>query len=188
MRAMVAEPELTDSQAKDRELTRRSNARVSRWPNTLAALRKAKENVKKEREAAEERERKKMDVIEAERRAAERKLMIQRANELIYNQTDKMKQVKSAMLLAHTQRIRGTQILEKKRAKEIERKREEIWHNMTMRDIAKKEKVEAEKQRKIKEKLAETAKVQMEQLGELGGGGRTMICFSCIVFRPCMCN
>ena len=39
------------------------------------------------------RQRKKQDAIERKRRAEERTKMIQRANDLIYSQTDKMKQV-----------------------------------------------------------------------------------------------
>ena len=84
-----------------RELQRRrlkdlSTARVAKWPNTLAAIRQKKEEARATRETKEEAERRVVDREEAERRAADRKEKIDRANGIIYSQTDKMKVLRVA--------------------------------------------------------------------------------------------
>ena len=73
--------------------------RVSKWPNTLAALRIKREQQRAERERVEEEARRVGDKQEADRRALERKKKIDAANDLIFSQTDKMKVLRGKMLL-----------------------------------------------------------------------------------------
>ena len=80
---------------KKKNLKAASAAREKKWPNTLAAQRKAKFDARKAREAQAELEMQKLDQQEEDRRAAERKSAIGRANHLLYEQKDQLKKFRS---------------------------------------------------------------------------------------------
>ena len=75
-----------------------SDQRVEHWPNTLAAQRKAKLDWKKEGEEKEENERRVIDQQEAELQRKLRVDRIKKANQQMYEQTDKMKFLRSQQL------------------------------------------------------------------------------------------
>lgn len=98
LRATLAPPAATQAEAKRDTLKRMSEARVARWPNTLAAQRRAKEEARKRREEELEAARLAVDDEEEERRRGERRAAIERASHLLYSQTDRMKELASRKL------------------------------------------------------------------------------------------
>jgi len=116
-------------QRKKKEL---SDSRVENWPNTLAAQRKAKLDWKKESLQKEEAQRRKTDQEEATLQRKLRVDRIKKANQLMYEQTDKMKFLRSQQLYTDVIADRQDQVefLRNKNAsiKEDEKK----WHTDMM--------------------------------------------------------
>lgn len=77
-----------------------SDARKSRWPNTLEAQRERKLEDYKQRLAAHEARRQKIDREEDERKANKRRERIEYAAQIMYAQTDKIKRLASAELVS----------------------------------------------------------------------------------------
>lgn len=88
------------SASRREELRRLSQERQKNWPNTLEALRKKKENWKKEKLEREEAERRKIDEEEAKLREEQRRITIEKARQVKANNTDKMKLLKSKLMHA----------------------------------------------------------------------------------------
>lgn len=134
------QPETQDS-FKDRraELKKKSEDRLQHWPNTLEALRKKKESFLKDKEDAIEAERRKIDEEEAEVKKQQRLEAIKRANQLLYEQTDRMKVLRSEELYAKVIDERKVQLAEKQRLKEIEKQKEREFHEGLMAQLKKQE-------------------------------------------------
>lgn len=126
-----------------------------------------KESWKVEKLAKEEAERVEIDKQEE---ALQRKLRIdaiKRANRILYEQTDKMKGLRSAQIYTDVLADRIEQIEEKKIKGEWVNAAGGEYHKIIMRDIAKAKKDEEEKAAKRKALLAENAVLQKEQLENL---------------------
>ncbi|KAG1654272.1 hypothetical protein FOA52_007942 [Chlamydomonas sp. UWO 241] len=92
MRAKVADvPEDTFQREEKRRLKELSDTRAAGWPNTLSAQRARKDRAQKERLAAEEAERIQIDKGEAALRAEERRLQIERANKILFDESDRVR-------------------------------------------------------------------------------------------------
>ncbi len=131
--------------ARRAELKKLSNDKLKHWPNTLEAIRVKKENFLKEREEKMELERQEVDKQEAELARSQRLESIRRANNLIYEQTDKMKMLKSQKAYADAIHTRGFQIKEKERVAELEKVRDAEYHILTMAKVKAGEEEEARK-------------------------------------------
>lgn len=156
MRATIRGPQ-ADTSVADRkaELKRMSNERMKHWPNTLEALRLKKESWIKDRAEQEELKRQEIDRQEAELRRTLRLESIKKANDLLYEQTDKMKLFRSQELYADVVHTRFQQMDRKKQVKEVEKVEEVKYHEEIMRrvkegDEQEKRKIE-EQQKKIEE-------------------------------------
>lgn len=112
-----------------------SKARVNNWPNTLNAVRERKENRAAEARQKEELERQEVDRQEAALQTRSRKEAIQRANTILYEQTDKMKFLRSQQLLSDVVYDREEQLAEKTLMKEWEREREEYFHEDMLKQL-----------------------------------------------------
>lgn len=122
------EPSVSDYNSKGEkraELKKKSNARLQHWPNTLEALRKKKESYLKDKEAREEMARREIDLQEAEYQKSKRLESIKRANQLLYEQTDKMKMLRSEQLYADVLQGRTEQIFVKEIKKTDNRRKGE---------------------------------------------------------------
>lgn len=106
-RSVLKEQPRTEAEDRRARLRTMSQARVARWPNTLAAQRKQKEEARKRREEAEEAKRREVDKLEEDRRREERRQLIQRANKILYEQTDRMKQLRSQMMFSDILDVRA---------------------------------------------------------------------------------
>ena len=98
--ASVSEPVQTDREARRLALQKKSEARTDQWPNTLEAMRSKKDRWKKDKEDREEEARKKIDEEERRLQKEARTRQIERANRLLFEQTDRMKTLRSKELLA----------------------------------------------------------------------------------------
>ncbi|KAI4873058.1 hypothetical protein NFI96_025480 [Prochilodus magdalenae] len=102
--------------AKQREaLHLRSKEVVKNWTNTIAGQRQKKLEAKRNREEAEEEERKQIDLEEAKFQQQKRKEAIERAKTQQYYQTDRVKGFHSALLLTEVLKEREAQAELKKR-------------------------------------------------------------------------
>ena len=98
IRAKVADPVKTDA-AQDRQRRKElSTIRASKWPNTIEAQRERKEKNRILQLEAAETERVKEDKRREIIKAEERRMQIERANKMLYDQTDRVKAFHSKML------------------------------------------------------------------------------------------
>jgi hypothetical protein len=166
MRASIRGPQ-ADTSAADRkaELKRMSNERMKNWPNTLEALRLKKESWLKDRAEQEELKRQEIDRQEAELRRTLRLESIKKANDLLYEQTDKMKLLRSQELYANVIHTRFQQIDRKKQVKEHEKIDEKKYHEETMRRVREGEEQEKKKIEEQK-RVIEDVKVSRYQQRE----------------------
>ena len=105
IRSCIKDPVQTDREARRIELRQKSQRRTEKWPNTLEALRRKKDNWRKEREESEEARRLEIDANELALQQQARLKQIERANDLLYGQTDKMKTLRSKCLLVDVLKV-----------------------------------------------------------------------------------
>ena len=163
---MVAPKEKTDHMKDKLDRKARSDARVSKWPNTLEAMRRNKDEARDRRLAAEEEERLKEDKRLAAVRAQERKIRIERANRMIYEKTDRMKVLKSKLMFTDINAHRARQVEQKKFWGTMEEEMNKMWHAEIQRQCQEYDLKEEKEMRKRKAKLTEIAQIQTTQLNE----------------------
>ena len=103
-----------DLQKDKLEKHQQSVEQVSSWGNTIVGKRNKRLNARRIREEEEEKERQKLDIEEAEIKAAERRAAIEHAKKLQYYQTDRVKGFHGALLLSEVIKEREAQIELKK--------------------------------------------------------------------------
>lgn len=162
---LVAPPEERETiWDRKRELQKKCAARVSQWPNTLAARRKHKEEARSKRLAALEAERRLNDKKLAKERALDRQRRIDRANRTIYERTDRMKVLRSRRMQADILKQREKQIQQKSRVASVSMEIEKLWHQETLRQMAEYDKTESTQVAKRKSRDKEIAAIQTRQL------------------------
>jgi hypothetical protein len=155
---------LREKKARLREL---SQERIQHWPNTLSALRKKKEMFVKNRQEKEELARQEVDRKEAELRRQLRLETIERANDMLFRQSDKMKMLKGQMAYADALHTRVRQIEEKKFSKEKIVKEEAEYHRLTMEKVAKgdiEERIKEENRKRLIDNIKVTRKEQLDDV------------------------
>lgn len=167
MRRSVAKPEITDREAARIAKKELSDARVAMWPNTLEAQRRKKENWKLEKVAKEEEERREIDRQEAELQKNLRIESIKRANRILYEQTDKMKGLRSGQLYSDVLADRREQVEEKKIRSTWSGQHDAEYYKIMMEQLEQGKKEDADKTQKRKEKSRYYAAMQQEQLAEV---------------------
>lgn len=148
------------------ELKKKSQDRVQNWPNTLEALRKKKESFLKDRADEEEQKRQEIDRQEAEVRKNQRLESIRRANDLLYEQTDKMKLLRSQILYADVVHERVSQAKEKHAVKEVEKVESAKFHEEILRKVREGEEIEKKKIEAQQQKIEEVKLSRFEQREE----------------------
>jgi len=168
MRAMVEPDRQDNSQTiRKQQLKKLSEDKVKNWPNTLEAMRKKKENFIKERAEQDELRKQDIDREEAEMRRTQRLEAIGKANELLYEQTDKMKLLRSQMLYADIIETRVSQIDHKQLTKEQEKLRDAKFHEEVLRQVAAGEELEKQKIAKQQQKIEEVKIARKQQRDEV---------------------
>eukprot|EP00644_Phytophthora_capsici_P013609 jgi/Phyca11/528723/estExt2_fgenesh1_pm.C_PHYCAscaffold_330042 len=155
MRASVSPPVQSDREARRQAIKLKSEQRTATWPNTLEAMRKKKDRWKKDKEERLEEERKKIDEEEMRLQREAQTKQIGRADRLLYEQTDRMKTLRSKQLLADVVHHRTLQLEEKKMIKD----QDDLTNYLYDRQVL----------AKVKKRLEENARlaaIQKEQLEE----------------------
>eukprot|EP00981_Chlorochromonas_danica_P005354 scaffold1084_cov250-Ochromonas_danica.AAC.5 len=143
-----------------------SAERVKHWPNTLEALRNKKETFLKDRAEKEEARRQEMDRQEAEMKREARLEAIRRANELLYDQTDKMKLLRSQKLYADVIYDRVKQVEDKRLTKEQKQEEEKKYHEEILRQVRDGDAQEREKLEQQRKAVDEVKRSRAEQREE----------------------
>jgi hypothetical protein len=144
-----------------------SDARQSKWPNTLEAQRRQKENWKIEKLEREEQERQQIDREEAELQKRLRIEAIKRANTILYEQTDKMKGLRSAQMFTDVIADREEQVAERCIKKKWTDERGGDYYFVMMQQLAEANKKEEEEVLARKAKYAEMSTLQQAQLADI---------------------
>ena len=121
---------MSDKQNDRARLHELSNSRKAKWPNTIEALRKKKEQQRQEKLDAEEMLRREIDAEEEALNVEKRRLAIERANKMLYDSTDRVKSLHSKLMLADVMEERERQIELKARRRQREIEQEEnitLW-------------------------------------------------------------
>lgn len=166
-RSVLPPTENNDREQKRAHLKHLSNEKLKHWPNTLEALRLKKESFLKEKAAQEELKRVEIDREEAEIRRKTRIESIERADALMYEQTDKMKFLRSQQHYSDAIYTRGLQVQEKKERALKEKEANALHHQEILRQIEVAERIEREKEEELQRKIKEVALSRQEQLDEV---------------------
>nr|CCA14557.1 conserved hypothetical protein [Albugo laibachii Nc14] len=162
----ISPPVPSDKETKRLELKQKSTDRYSQWPNTLDAMRQKRDRWKKDKEDREEKVRLRMDEEEKQIQTRVRTKQIERANQLIYEQTDRMKTLRSKELLTDVLYHRQFQELEKKQIENQNEAIENAYAFKVFQDICESEQKDLEKKKINTQERTELAKLQREQLEE----------------------
>jgi hypothetical protein len=130
----------------------------------LDATRKKKEMWKIEKQAKEEKERLKLDAAEDALQKKVRDAQIRRANELLYEQTDKMKNLRSQMLYCDVIEEQKFQVQHKEKKREMEFAMEEHWYQQQQQQMDEYDRKEDQELMQRVQKVATTAKMQQDKL------------------------
>eukprot|EP00930_Biecheleria_cincta_P071200 TRINITY_DN5871_c0_g1_i2.p1 TRINITY_DN5871_c0_g1~~TRINITY_DN5871_c0_g1_i2.p1 ORF type:complete len:473 (-),score=172.25 TRINITY_DN5871_c0_g1_i2:232-1650(-) len=156
----------TGTKTKAQELHEKSQARAKTWSNTLEGSRRKKAQEKRQKLELEELERQKIDAEEAKIQLDQRRATIDRANKLLYDESDRMKSFHSKMMLCDVLAEREAQVNLKEELKKLEQIREDRFLEMEKQNYRKMLEREM-KERETKEELSKIAAVaQKEQLAE----------------------
>lgn len=154
------------TKTKAQELHEKSQARAKTWSNTLEGSRRKKAQEKRQKLELEELERQKVDAEEAKIQLDQRRATIDRANKLLYDESDRMKSFHSKMMLCDVLAEREAQVNLKEELKKLEQIREDRFLEMEKQNYRKMLEREM-KERETKEELSKIAAVaQKEQLAE----------------------
>eukprot|EP00965_Chrysotila_dentata_P207694 6184281-Pleurochrysis_carterae.AAC.2 len=128
MRATKTGFERSSQQEERERLHALSNERKAKWGNTLEATREKKERMRQEKLDAEEAMRQAIDREEEALQAEKRRLVIERANKMLYDSTDRVKALHSKLHLSDVLQEREAQLEIKKAAAARSKVEEERWY------------------------------------------------------------
>merc|ERR1719145_364649 len=156
----------TDTRKRAMDLHLKSQARAKTWNNTLEGSRRKKAEEKRKKLELEELERQKIDAEEAKIQLDQRKATIDRANKLLYDESDRMKSFHSKMMMCDVLAEREAQVSLKGELKKLEQIREDRFLEMEKQNYRRMLEREV-KEKETKEELSKlAAKAQKEQLAE----------------------
>merc|ERR1719386_102838 len=165
-------PEDKQSSSKNErsaELHAKSQARAKTWGNTLEGSRRKKAEEKRKKLELEELERQKVDAEEAKIQLEQRKATIDRANKLLYDESDRMKSFHSKMMLCDVLAEREAQVNLKEELSKLEQIREERHLEMqrgNYRKMLERELREKEEREEISKIAAVAQKQQLKEFKE----------------------
>ena len=158
---------ITSQKSKDIELKRLSQERISKWPNTLEAIRKKKESYAAEKLLEREQYLAQIDKEEEEYKFKERNDALLRAETILYERKDNMKLLRSKILYTDVLDTRSKQLIEKQEriAKKEQEKAE--YYEIMKKQIKKAEEIEQLKLQKQKANIQSIAQTRIQQLNEV---------------------
>lgn len=163
---LMGSTEANQTKLRTEDLHAKSQARAKSWSNTLEGSRRKKAEDKRKKLEMEELERQKIDAEEAKLQLDARKATIDRANKILYDESDRMKSFHSRMMFCDVLAEREAQVSLKTELKKLEHIREDRFLEMEKQNYRKMLEREM-KEKGTQEELARlTAKAQKEQLAE----------------------
>lgn len=144
-----------------------SDERASRWPNTLSAGRARKERGRQEKLAAEEAERMEADRAEAELRADQRRVQIERANKILFEETDRVKGFHSTLLKSDTMQENEQLIGYKRQIDVLKKAQEAAFVEQQRQALEMAEAAELRKMQQTRVRALDQKAAQTQQLDEL---------------------
>lgn len=151
------------------ELHEKSKARAATWSNTLEGSRRKKQEDRKRALELEELERQKVDQKEAAIAMEKRRGAIERANKILYEESDRMKTFHSKMMLCDVLAEREAQVALKEELGKLEGIREERYLEMekaSYRNMLERELREKDNLGKAAKMAADMQKTQLKEATE----------------------
>ncbi|XP_047198630.1 protein CFAP210 [Hippoglossus stenolepis] len=142
---------MREAENRRKALHLRSEQMVKEWPDTITNQRKKKLEDKKIREEIMEEKRKQLDIEEAEYKDQQRKDIVVKAKTQLFNQTNRVKGLHSALLMTEVLKEREAQIELKKRCASKDVENEFMNLAESRKDEALREEEEKAVQRKLKQ-------------------------------------
>lgn len=155
--------------SKREQLKQLSDSRVAVWRDTLSAKRKAKLSWKAEKERQEEERRQAQDTEEAKLREQLRNQTLQRAERMLMERTEKVRQFRSQQMLTDALTTRNEQVKEKKAMEQKENEDEKKWHlfvRKNVQDANQKAALEEEQRKRNRESIAADLRRQIYEQNE----------------------
>jgi hypothetical protein len=166
MSAATSVHEVTPNEWNDQKkyLQKMSAERAGKWGNTIAAQRRAKEQAKKNRLESQEMEKRVLDQEEAQIQAQLRQDAIERAQRMLYEDSDKVKTFSSGMLLSDVCEERQAQIALSHTKRQIEAAEEEEWFELQQKQWSEHDQRETSQEVRVRAKLAQEKVMRKEQI------------------------
>jgi len=161
----IIDPHENDHRIRE-ELHNTAKNIVKKWPNTIEANRRKKEEEKIRQKTEEEMKRRELDEQEAHYQHSLRKEAIEKASQAQFENQDHVKAFHSKLLLADTLKERDEQMAVKKMKDDMDKEIEKDWVNTemdTMKEYDEKEKLKNEE---LATKKQRNAKFVREQKAE----------------------
>lgn len=159
--------EVSSAQQERERLHKISQGRQAKWPNTIEALREKKERARAEKAEEEEALRRVIDAEEAALQKEKRRLAIERANKILYDETDRVKALHSRLILSDVLQEREAQIALKKQKQAAAKREEEEWHEKQKDMLRKMDDEEDRKDAELSLKSQQLQIARKDQLSEL---------------------
>jgi hypothetical protein len=158
----------SDKQRMRREEVRqRSEARVAHWPNTIEAQRLRKEQARQDRLDREEERRVRIDEEERQLREQKKSHAVQRANVLLYEDNDKVKNFTSKLFLSTVLEEREKQLAIKEERRRLEKQLEMEAVLVEQEALRKAEEEEIKKADGLKTRTFSLKAAQLDQIEEI---------------------
>eukprot|EP00287_Rhodomonas_sp_CCMP768_P002010 CAMPEP_0196731396 /NCGR_PEP_ID=MMETSP1091-20130531/11150_1 /TAXON_ID=302021 /ORGANISM="Rhodomonas sp., Strain CCMP768" /LENGTH=499 /DNA_ID=CAMNT_0042074531 /DNA_START=11 /DNA_END=1510 /DNA_ORIENTATION=- len=155
---------MSEDEKMRENLKQMSKTRMQGWNNTLDARRKQKEADRQAKIDEEEKVRQVMDREEAAFQAAERKKAIQRANTLLYENTERVKAFGSKLYLSDVMKERELQLEIKGEINHRKKAEEKLWHERTIEAVRLGDIEEDKKREEARQRAMHAKQVQLDQL------------------------
>lgn len=149
------------------EVRQRSEARVAHWPNTIEAQRNRKEQTRQERLDRDEERRVRIDEEERELREQKKALAVERANVLLYEENDKVKNFTSKLFLTTVLEEREKQLAIKEERRRLEKQLEMEAVLVEQEALRRAEEQEVKKAEAAKSRTFALKSAQLDQIEEI---------------------
>lgn len=146
------------------QLSKTSKDRAAKWGNTIAAQRRQKEEAKKAKVEQVEMGRRELDRQEAEIRARKRADAIERAQRMLYEDSDKVKTFSSGMLLSDVIEERQAQIGLSQTKRQIEAAEDEEWFELQQKQWSAHDARETQQEQSRLAKVSQVGAMRADQL------------------------
>jgi len=163
IRDSLREATVAESQTRRLDLREKSKSRAKQWTNTLEGSRRKKMENRLMALQAEEKARQVLDEEEAQHQLDARKRIIQRANAILFDESDRIKSFRSKMMLSDVLAEREAQIELKEELQKLELIRDERYLEMDRQNYRKMLERELKEKKDLEDLTADQSQQQRIQ-------------------------